>query len=905
MKFKLGFAWILATVGSGGSLSAQETLKIDNKLPPRAGSKATERMEVTGSRLKRIDVEGAIPVKVLESKDFERAGITTFSDIFRNQSESTFGNYNGTSGDISAGQATINLRGLGGGRTLILVDGRRLPADASLGGTNINNIPIAMVDRVEILKMSASAVYGADAVAGVINVILKKNVYGSEVSARASTTQDGGGEERRFDAVTGVQLGQTNLTLAIGASQHTPLYSRERDQLWKTRYPYNTSAYTNPAGTFSWGLLNPDKPSDTNGLYAYHPSENCPQENQIAYPDDPENVMCRGSRRAGSTGQETRATDTWFVTTHAESEWTSHLRSSLTVLLADRQGSSERVNRFGTTDPVDSGDYTLLFKDAPADIRNQATRLGLTAAEGSQIKIASGNLSPEVLGSTASRDQARGAILGINGDLRGGWEWHLDMSGFQTERRRYYNNVDDKLTLKESVFPNDGGTPKFNLFNPDGSQLDSFFTNLYGREVNGIAGATTYVNGDLVTLPAGTASIAMGLNFQRETYELIADEKDKEFVGDKPRYWGSMNADGRGQREIVSAFVETNVPVAERLEWGLAGRFDQYSDFGGTFNYGTSVTYAPTSILKLRGSYGTSFKAPDLSLLFNASDGGYRSVRDEKYCDVSLGKDNPCGERSTSYSTYVNSPGNPDLKEESARSFNIGFVLEPTEFFSATTDYWSVVIDGVQRSESLNLLIEREIRGESTGQSKIVRVTDAGADNLGRIARIDSTYSNLGQLRSQGVDIGTSFHTSAAGARWSFDTNYSNVISRKEKQTNEGPMEELVGAYSVPRYRVSNHLGWSTNAHSVGFDAQTTGRVENSKFDTDPSYGYIAAWTRYDANYSWSHPWQGSVSLGVANIENKIHTVHLVNRETGAVAYDSTLSDIAGRSYYVSAKQRF
>jgi iron complex outermembrane receptor protein len=911
LRHKIPVAALLAALATAStgllaqdpSSSTQEAATVESRKPFPKDDKV-EKMQVTGSRLKRTDVEGAVPVKILEAKDFERAGVESLSDLFRNQSENTFGSFNGGAGFISVGQATVNLKGLGSGRTLILVNGRRLPAEASLGGTNINNIPLAMVDRVEILKMSASAVYGADAVAGVINVILKKGVTGSEFTARASTTEQGGGETRRVDAVTGFHVGDTAVTVAVGSRTQQPIFTRDRDELWQLKGNFAYSAFANPQGTYTWGLVNPARPSDTKGDFNYRPSANCPAENQIAFPNDPSTVMCRGLRRDASTAQLTVEVNDWFVTGNTDTEFPGGSRLTTTLLLSDTQTASAEINRLSTSDPVSGADYRILLKDAPQEIRNQVTGLGLTTDETTQVRILSGALNASVLGNVQTRDQARGGMLGLQGSITQNWDWHVDMSGFQTFRRRYYNRVDDKLALKENMFAFDGSTPKFNLFNPDTQLAQSFYQNLYGKEVNGMYAATAYVNGDLGLLPAGAVSVATGVNVQRETYELVADSKDKEFFGQTPRFWGSMNSDGRGEREITSAFVEMGVPLLERLEWGVAGRFDNYSDFGGTFNYGTSLTYAPMQALKFRSNLGTSFKAPELSLLYNKSDGGYLGVRDLKYCDLAKGKDNPCGDGRETYNTYVNNPGNEDLEEETALAYNFGMIVQPFDFVSMTADYWNVKIRGVHSTEDLSELIEKEIRGESTGNSKIIRVSDANAGDFGRIARIENTYFNLGELRSAGVDLNLAWAWNMVGLKWSADTGYSHVISRKEKETADAPEKENVGSYNVPRWRSNNSIGVASLNHAFSIDSLTTGRMESSRFGADPTYGYIKPWTRFDASYTWSHPWKGTLGVGVSNISNKIGGLHETDRLRGNVSYPSSLSDAIGRSYFVTLKQR-
>ncbi|MDQ3231926.1 MAG: TonB-dependent receptor plug domain-containing protein, partial [Pseudobdellovibrionaceae bacterium] len=218
----------------------------ETKAPRKSDDKSGEKVQVTGSRLKKIDIEGSVPIKVIDQAEIQKAGITSISDLFRNQTENSFGSFNGGSGNISEGQATINLRGMGADRTLILINGRRLPSEASLGGVNVNNIPIEMVEKVEIVKMSNSAVYGADAVAGVMNVILKKDFRGVATALTSTTTQQGGADNQTISVAGGTDFGNTNVTVSVGAGRTTPLYSRDRDQLWAYKGNYGYSAYSNP-----------------------------------------------------------------------------------------------------------------------------------------------------------------------------------------------------------------------------------------------------------------------------------------------------------------------------------------------------------------------------------------------------------------------------------------------------------------------------------------------------------------------------------------------------------------------------------------------------------------------------------------------------------------------------------
>ncbi|WP_176736764.1 TonB-dependent receptor plug domain-containing protein [Oligoflexus tunisiensis] len=880
-----------------------ETTQETEAAKKKSDEKSTEKMQVTGSRLKKIDVETSVPIKVIDQEEIQKAGITSVSDLFRNQTENSFGSFNGGSGYISDGQATINLHGMGSDRTLILVNGRRLPSEASLGGVNINNIPIEMIDRVEIVKMSASAVYGADAVAGVMNVILKKDFRGVATALSSTTSEQGGGDNLSFSAVGGTDFGNTNVTISVGGARTTPVYTRDRDDLWGYKGNYAYSAYANPEGTYSWALVDPNNVNNERDEFVYRPSPNCPTENQIAFANAPDEVMCRGLRRDASTGQITTKRQNWHAMANTNTELNNGININTTAMFAETETMGDKVPRIGTTDPLTGMEYMMRLADAPADLQAEVGRLGLVTDDQTMIKVLSRSL-PYVKGNTQSRDTAMGGMVGIGGALDNAWDWQLDLSSFGTIRQRYYNRVDDKLAFSEKMFPNDGTTPQLNLFNPDPATLDEFFVNLYGKERNGISAATAYATGTVGTLPGGDMALAFGMNYQHETYELIADEKDKLFYNEGPRYWGSVNADGKGERDVSSAFVELNLPVASRTELGLAGRLDNYNDFGSTFNYASSLGYSPFTFLKLRANYGTSFKAPSLQMLYDKSSGGYLGVRDTTYCNVDLGRDNPCGEDIQSYSVYVNNPGNVELEEETAVAYNLGFILQPVDFFDFTADYWAAKVEGMHSQEDLNTIVERASQGLPIGSSQVIRVEDPNRPDNGKISRIENSYANLGTMTTSGFDLESNFNWNITSTQMNFRTRYSNVLSRKEQIAAGAPNEEFVGSYAQPRYRTSNTFVVRNGGHRWSVDSLTIGRMESSIFYRDPSYGYIKPFTRYDTTYSWDHPWNGTISLGVFNLENKIGGIHTTNRETGTLAYSGYNYDALGRRYYVALRQR-
>jgi iron complex outermembrane receptor protein len=218
-----------------------QTPETTNETKPAAteaeAPKRTERIEVTGSRIRRIDVETSAPVQVIDKKEIQQSGVVSLGDLFRKSaSSSPTGNFSGSSGYVSAGAATIDLLGLGGSRTLVLLNGKRMPSIGGLDSVNIDNIPVGIIDRIEILSGGASAVYGADAVGGVVNIITRKEFTGTEFSFFKSFTENDGGDELEMSIAHGIPLGDNgSAILSAGYRKRNRIDKRDRDLAYSKR----------------------------------------------------------------------------------------------------------------------------------------------------------------------------------------------------------------------------------------------------------------------------------------------------------------------------------------------------------------------------------------------------------------------------------------------------------------------------------------------------------------------------------------------------------------------------------------------------------------------------------------------------------------------------------------------
>ncbi len=261
-----------------------------------------EKIQVTGSRIKRIEIEGSTPLTIIDREDIESRGVISVGDLFRKSAlASPIGNFSGSSGYIASGSSTIDLLGLGGDRTLVLLNGKRLPAMAGGGvnAVNVDNIPVGLIERIEILTGGASAIYGADAVGGVVNIVMRKSISGSEVSAFRSITQEGGNDETEINGSFGTELfSDFHIAVTAGYRSRSRLYGNNREISFGES-PRDYTSTNPPEGTYSFRPYGIADDGKLTALGSWTPSENCPVANQVAtVPDAPDNVYCAG-RRAG------------------------------------------------------------------------------------------------------------------------------------------------------------------------------------------------------------------------------------------------------------------------------------------------------------------------------------------------------------------------------------------------------------------------------------------------------------------------------------------------------------------------------------------------------------------------------------------------------------------------------
>lgn len=895
--------------------------------PPaeEAPAAAPQRVVITGSAIKRIDAETALPVQVIRREDIVKAGVTTAAEIMAKISANTKGLTDGASISIGGyhdqtGLNSVNLRGIGTSSTLVLLNGRRMANFASPGddaGVDLNNIPAAAIDRVEILLDGASALYGTDAIGGVVNFITRNDFQGAEVNAYVGATQEGGAGKREVSIAAGVgdlEEDGFNVFGVFDVQRTDALNANQRqfinDLKIPERLPHLLSSATSPGNIRLSGSqrdLLQEEGFSTNGqdvivnrtINLSAPECNAPHT--LYLPDGIGGVD-------GCTFDYMRD-----VELYPKSDKLSFLGRGVLKLNNDHQAYAElsaaRAKSYyvGTSNRVDADmDVSLIPELA-------ATGLGALDADDEdriitvRTRILDAGRRVSELTSTGSR-----IVAGVMGTL-GNWDYDVALN-------RSVNSVSDRDKEGYLLY-----TPLMEGYadgtlNPFGSQsaagqayLDSIQVDEVVRRARGtMSGIDGKLSTTLGQMAGGPVGLAMGAEFRRESAWFRASELlvSDEITGDASPGEGQDTDNGRN---VAGIFAELAAPVAKGLDLQLAARYDHYEGVGGTFNPKAGIRWQPAAEWVVRGSVGTGFRAPSLADLYRPARGSATSVLpDPVYCAE---EDNDFSICADNWDTRIYS--NPDLKPERSTQFSAGIIFQPTANWSFSADYWNI-----KKRDIISTIGEDVILANTTKYADLIHrynedgnpFCDYDPDDVG-ICYIDLVKENRGRLRTSGLDLvaelrGLKTEWGTWGARLA-----GTWVLQSEQQTAPGdPYVSNLGRFVtdgvVQRWRHRLTIDWEWGAYSLmlgnsymsGYDDQ------NSAIDTDSgsvvAANRVAAYSLWDLSGAWAVTRELKLRAGVQNLLNTSppfsnQAYYFIN------GYDPSYTDPRGRFYYLSATYRF
>ncbi len=840
----------------------------------KAKPKAKEVISVTGSRIKRTEVESAAPIQIIDKEQIEKSGLNTVADIIREIPANSFGAVREEAGRGGASVSGANLRGLGEEYTLVLIDGRRLPADPVLEVVDVGEIPVAMIERVEILKEGASALYGSDAVGGVVNIITRKAKDGTSVLYSRTFTADKGGDEQRIEAVGGASNEKSSVMFAASYRDRSIVMARDRE--------YSAEGWSPSGNPGSFVPLT----KQADGTYKvatgdfFQPSPEC-QTTDLSRPSQGSgDRFCEFNyAKTASVSPSVNQLGLMMKFDHQLTDEIALFGFAKDSRRTSKWNYAPAPQRFDVTDPT-----------AVAAIKNSLGAAGsgidLGAEDGVRIQYRTTDLGTR---DSLIQEKNSMGVLGLRGNVAD-WDWEYSFSKGRTWR----NDVGIKgywliSKMQELIKAGD-----YNPMDParDPASLSDALHKPWSIESSDIESHNLSFTGSVGKLAGGDIGLAFGVSRVEEGYKIYADDQTL-----RDEVAGSSASLGEGKRNYQSLYAEVGLPVSKELELDLAARFDDYSDVGSTTNPRLAAKYKLDTVL-FRASVGTGFRAPSLQSINDEGGYGYPAFVDAVACNTAKSGGNAadiadyCGQQQYLVETIAAE----DLKPEKTLFGNVGVVFEPNRNYNVGLDFWMLRIKDKIGIPDYYLLTKAELDGETGYESAGISIL---RDGNGFIDTLTVPKANLSKVETAGIDLtgGVTFgERSATQFSWNLDTSYS--LYYKEAAYDGQALVDRIGTVGKPQWKMANTFTTITsNVHIAGLTARTNSGSEKA----NPEAGDIPIHTEWDAQYTWNAFYNGSISVGAVNIFDRKPPTD----ETQTPTVDLAIYNNLGRSAYVKVTQDF
>ncbi|MEO7495619.1 MAG: TonB-dependent receptor [Massilia sp.] len=776
---------------AGATLLALPALAQEDQNQPMA------RVEITGSSIKRLAAETSLPITTIRAGDFVKQGLTTAEEVLATiPMNQTSQSSSQTVGAGTGGQSVANLRGLGGDKTLVLLNGRRLANHPFFADTvDLNIIPVSALDRVEVLRDGASAIYGTDAIGGVINFITKRSVKGLGLTVEAyEPVRSGGGNEQRVNLTGGwgdLNTDGYNGFVVLDAHQQTRLKSTERwfsatgirpehgsAQYSRTPFPANFTTIPPIPGT---PLIN-GNPYFTRGCQAPFSlpdpaTSTCIFDSTQFVDDIPEtkqySLLGRFSKKFGE---------------HLGAIEYLHTRSINNARVAPPPMSRLGIVMYPTSPYYPGGSAGV---PAVPGVFGVPLDISWRTIEGGQRETEDSNMSDRLVAS-------------MEGSFRG-WDYNTGLSHSMGRAKSQFTGgflVDERIISGV-------GSGVLNPFGPQSPAGAAYLaeSRLIGEFLHARINSTALdfrASRDLMTLPGGALGVAFGGEFRHDkaTYRVnraLASQANSSGFSDAQ--------DQQGQRNIAAVFGEVNAPIIKDLEVNVAARYDRYTDVGGRFDPKVALRYQPTRQVLMRASYNKGFRAPTLYDLYGPQTVTFTS---DQYNDPRLCPNGVPGPGANSnivcdQQQYIRQGGNPNVKPEKSRTYSAGVVFEPTRALTVTLDYWNIKL-----KDQINALAEQTIFGNFAKYQGLFNYSANGQT----LNFVESITTNLGEVKTRGLDLGLLWRL-PKNPWGNFTLNVDGTYVNKYDYQNErgGPFTMNAGRYAdaspVFRWRHNALLSWS------------------------------------------------------------------------------------------------
>ena len=893
-------------------------------------SQPLQRVEVTGSRIRQVDLETAQPVQVMTQEQIQKTGLVTVGDILNQLSSAgspDFSKGGSLTSNRENGGQYINLRNLGSQRLLVLVDGKRWSQTVD-GFTDMSTVPSAMIDRIEVLKDGASSIYGSDAIAGVVNIILKKRLEGGQASVYIGRNQEGDGRAKDFSITAGANSDKVSLMFGLSHTEQGVVWAKDRPI---TAYPRTNKYPTVGLGGGPWAnIWNEDGSidvvlnhtggpqgdgvgADSRNLANYHPFDNSIVNDKF-------------NSASQMMFQMPTKLDTLF--TKGTVELPYGVQFQTTAMFSQRK-SSAQVAGYPLQSGTQSSYPVLIDRDSYYNPVGSSV-VGSAAAQDLYFQ----RRTVEVPRLTENRNDTFHVDASLSGDfeLRAmPWNWSVGYNHSSVKGSTLGTGNVNLLNLKKALGPsfmNGSGVVQcgtaanpialaecvpFNIAGgPSASTPEALRYVMstgqatYGSTVNS---ATADIGGEIFALPAGNVGIAGGL----EHREVRGYDRPGQF--EQSGYSSDLAGNPTfGRYTVKEAYLELNVPVlkdlpfAELLSVNLASRYSDYSNVGDTTNSKASFMWKPVKDVLVRGTWAEGFRAPALGDTFGGGQQSFDEYLDP--CDAVYGqRDNPAvaarctaagaganfrqldqtstpiasGGGGQSPYPFMASAGNATLTPETAKTKTVGFVYNPSYLpgFSASLDWFNIkvsnIITAIGATDVAEYCYVQGIQGYCDALKR---------DPItGQIISLNRGNANKGILETEGLDLSLSYRLKRTaygqfGVR--SETSYVDKIRDQEAAGEE--WTDYAGQYFYNRVKSNLSLDWSLGNWNATWTARYYSGVKDRCYSTTipgecsnvggeaswgKNYNKLGSVTYNDLSVGYKTAWNGQVLVGINNLFDK------------------------------------
>lgn len=930
-----------------------------------------EEVVATGSHIKGLDLQGAVQAIQLDRKDIEASGASSLVELLSNLSvtgggSGTFSTTNaGTdSGSTPVGASGVSLRGLGTSSTLTLINGRRATVSSFASGSesfvDANSIPLAAIERVEILPGGASATYGADAVAGVVNYILRDDYEGAEISVKYfDSTASSDESNYNINFLWGKNTENTNTTFMVDYYKKNAFSYNDRQQLidadpWgSSRSPFvdawfvgdyknqGTDANCENLEQTDFGPECRDKPN----TYLNVDDEFESLSSVLKFTADLGGITWFNEAMYSTNSSKGRSTpSTWKLNAAIDNPSFQEDSDLLASILLANADDLDADNSAGFTQGLIDNLVT------PAGVQDAITEID-TYSDGF-LRI--NGRFPDAREYEVDSDTYR-LVSGLEGQVDK-WDWETAVTwgknkntqiasqGFYDRKKIQHGllgtlcsdgtilegaggrivdigdgdtiNIDDEPPLSEggqyidtSVTCENSGHGTTVWYDPFNGQLnsdnESFKTPAKREGESEIASWDfTMSTADLFMLPAGPVAAAFGGELRNEKVSdtpagiTVATNETNDPV------WNFSGTSAEYERDSQALYFEMVAPIIEGMEVTLAGRYDNYSDFGDDFNPMIRLRYQPIEELTLRGNWSTSFRAPSLA----QAGQGTRLTSHTFSCEnlpsdivnpvTGLTAANLCdgvgAEDASDLETdsmFTEELGSADLEPETAETMGFGFLFNPTYDTEMSLDWWRIEYDNLVSKFTTNVeqsFIEQAIRDGNVTLGDALSDLSTGTPGVlidetsGQIIDTHFQLFNTGFQNVEGVDLTFTqyYETSFGSFKLMADASY--LIDFEEQVCATCPVEKLAGEFTYPRLKGSLGGRWTKDAYRVSLFANyTSGYKEDGESDRfqgpdanelaeigvdADNLSDVSEWVTWDASFGYEMSEAGYVSASVNNL---------------------------------------